>query len=434
MLDKMKDVLSKITRAAVVDERLVSEVTKDMQRILIQSDVNIQLVKEISDRIREKALREKLAPGISLKEHLVKIVYDELVGILGGERHRPRVGRHKALLVGLYGSGKTTTAAKLAKFYSKRGLKTCAITTDTWRPAAHDQLKQLCAQVGVPMLGSLEKTPIRILESAKGEMGKYELVIVDSAGRDSLDDELIGEIKRIRDWLKPDETYLVISADIGQTATRQATQFNDALGLTGVIVTKADSSGKAGGALSACSIAKIPVAFIGTGEKADDFEVFEAEKFISRLLGFPDIGALVKKVREAVEDSDLDPEDIMKGNYDLRTFYKQLEATKKMGPLKKVFEMMGMGQMPDNLVETSEGKFKAYKVIMDSMTAAELENPDTIKATRISRIAKGSGKKEEEVRELLKQFNMGKKMIKKFKGGKRGMQQMMRKFGNMPMK
>ena len=433
----MREVLSKITKAAVVDENLVNDIVKDIQRILIQSDVNVKLVKEISDNIKRKSLKEKPAPGISLKEYLIKIVYDELVDILGGEAYKPRMDKHKILLVGLYGSGKTTVSGKLAKFYSKRGMKTCMITTDTWRPAAYDQLKQLSDQVKIPLIGKKSNDALKIMDSAMEEMKAYDIVIVDSAGRDNLNEELIDEIKALKDKLNPEEVYLVISADIGQTATKQTQQFNETLGLTGVIVTKADSSGKAGGALSACSIAKVPVAFIGTGEKMDDFDVFEAEKFISRLLGFPDIGALVKKVREAVEDSDINPEEILEGDYNLKTFYKQLEATKKMGPLKKVFEMMGMNQLPEGIVETSEEKFKSYKTIMDSMTKEELENPDTIKQARIKRIAKGSGRKEEEVRELLKQFNMGKKMIKKLKkGGGKNIQKMMKRFGgnmNFPM-
>jgi signal recognition particle subunit SRP54 len=230
--------------------------------------------------------------------------------------------------------------------------------------------------------------------------------------------------------LKPSEKFLVISSDIGQTAAKQAQQFNDAVGLTGVIATKADASGKAGGALSACYTAKVPVAFIGTGEKVDDFEVFDAEKFVSRLLGFADIGGLVKKLKEAVEETDFNPEELMSGDYNLKTFYKQLEATKKMGPMKKVLEMMGIGNLPEDVASQSEEKMKKFKVIMDSMTDKEQENPELLKASRISRIAKGSGTTEADVRELIKQFDMGRKMIKKFKKGKtKNLQGMMKKFG-----
>ncbi len=420
MLGKMKEVLAKITRAGTVDDSLIKEIANDIQRILISSDVNIELVQRLSKDIKDKAKDEKLPPGLSRKEHLIRIIYDELTEILGGESHSPRMDKHKILLVGLFGSGKTTACGKLAKFYSKRGLKTCILTTDVWRPAAYDQVKQIGQQIKVPVFGEdNEKNPITILKNNLDKTKGYDLVIVDSAGRDSLSRELTDEIKQIKSILKPDEIYLVISADIGQTAVKQAQSFNETLGLTGVIATKTDASGKAGGALSACYVAKVPVTFISTGEKMEDFEIFDSKKFVSRLLGFPDLGELLKKAQEAAEESEFSPEDLLKEEYTLKTFYKQLEAMKKMGPLKKVFEMLGLAAMPEELVQTSEEKMKSYKFIMDSMTKKELGDPDSIKGDRIKRIAKGSGRPEADVRELLKQFDMSKKMLKKIKKGKR---------------
>ncbi len=431
MFGKIKEVFGKITGASVIDEKAVKEIIKELQRVLISSDVNIKLVQEISNKIKKEALSQELPPGISRKEHLTKTVYDALVEILGEQQYVPRIEPHKILLVGLYGSGKTTTAGKLAKFYSKRGLKPAMITTDTWRPAAYEQLKQIGSQINVPAYGNPEeKDALKILKQGLEKAKNANLIIVDSAGRDSLNEELIDEIRRIKQELKPDEVFLVISSDIGQTAVKQATEFNEAVGLTGVIATKADASGKAGGALSACHVAKVPVAFIGTGEKVDDFEVFNAEKFIGRLLGVPDIGSLVEKMKEAVEETDFNPEDLMSGDYDLNAFYKQLEATKKMGSMKKILEMMGLGGAATvGLAEQSEEKMKKFKVIMDSMTKYEKENPNEIKSSRVKRIARGSGTTEKEVKELLKQFEAGKKMIKKFKKGKlRNMNQLMKKF------
>ena len=420
MLNKMREVLAKITKAGTIDEKLVKDIVKDIQRVLISSDVNLELVQKLSKEIESKAKEEKLPPGLSRKEHLIRIIYDELAKILGGEVHNPRMDRHKILLVGLFGSGKTTASGKLAKFYSKRGLKTCILTTDVWRPAAFDQVKQIGQQVKVPVFGEEnEKDAVKILKKSLDKTKDFDLVIVDSAGRDSLSKELIDEIKHIKSNLKPDEIYLVISADIGQTAVKQALAFNEALGLTGVIATKTDASGKAGGALSACYVAKVPVIFISTGEKMEDFEIFNSQKFVSRLLGFPDLGELLKKAQEAVEESEFSPEDLLKGEYTLKTFYKQLEAMKKMGPLKKVFEMLGLASMPEELVQTSEEKMKAHKFIMDSMTKKELGDPSLIKGDRIKRIAKGSGRQESDVRELLKQFDMSQKMLKKIKKGKR---------------
>jgi len=418
MLNKMKEILAKITKSGTVDQSLVKEIVKDIQRILIISDVDVKLVKEISEKIKKEALDEKLPAGISRKEHLIKLVYDELVQILGGETHMPRLDNHKILLVGLYGSGKTTTTGKIGLFLSKRGLKTAVATTDTWRPAAYEQLNQISKQIKVPHVGKKSKNSTEMLKTAMEKGKKYDVLVVDSAGRDSLSNELIKEIQELKKELKPDEIYLVISADIGQTAKKQAESFKKSVGLTGVIATKADSSGKAGGALSACNIAKIPVVFIGTGEKMQDFEIFDAKKFVARLLGFPDLGGLLKKVKEVADESEFSPEDIMKEEYTLKTFYKQLEATKKMGPLSKVFEMMGMSSLPKELVQTSEGKMKKFKAIMDSMTEKELANPEIIKSGRINRISKGSGTTAAEVKELLKQFNMGKKMIGKLKKGK----------------
>jgi signal recognition particle subunit SRP54 len=431
MLNKMRDILAKITRAGVVDEPLIKDIVRDVQRILITSDVNISLVQQLSKDIEKRAKEEKLPPGVSRKEHLIKIIYDEMVRILGGETHQPRLDRHKILLVGLYGSGKTTSVAKIARFYSKRGMKICAVTTDVWRPAAFEQLRQLGEQIKMPVFGSKDhKKPLDILKDAMPHAEGFDIVIVDSAGRDSLNKELLDEIKSIKDRLRPEETYLVISADIGQTASAQAKQFNDMVGLTGVIATKTDTSGKAGGALTACHIAKIPVCFITTGEKVEDFEVFDAKKFVSRLLGFPDLGELLKKVKEAAEETEFNPEDILKEEYNLKMFYKQLEATKKMGPLKKVFEMLGAGSLPPEMVETSEQKLKSYKYILNSMTKKELEEPELINSNRVKRIAKGSGRPETEVRELLKQFEMSRKMIQKIKKGKlRGLQGMMKQFG-----
>jgi len=243
MLKKIRDVFSKISRAAIVDKSLVNEITRDIQRILIQSDVNVSLVQELSKKIEEKALKEKLPPGVSRKEHLTKVLYDEFVEILGGEKYKPRIEPHRILLVGLFGSGKTTTVGKLAKFYSKRGLKTAAICTDTWRPAAYEQMKQVCERINIPAFGNPdEKDSYKILKDGLDETKGYEVVIIDSAGRDSLNEELLDEIKKIKNILKPQEIFLVISSDIGQTAVKQAEKFNEILGLTGVIATKADAS------------------------------------------------------------------------------------------------------------------------------------------------------------------------------------------------
>ena len=422
--DGLRNLFSKITKAGIVDEKFINESIKELQKVLISGDVNVKLVLELSRRIKDRMKNEKIPRGLSPKQHFINIVYEELVKLVGSE-NTVEIKPQKILLVGLYGHGKTTTAAKLAKYFSKRGLKTALVTTDTWRPAAYEQLKQMGDKIHIPVYGNPSLgDAVEILKEALKEFGGYDVIIVDSAGRDSLNDELIQEVTDLKNVLKPDNIWLVMGADIGQSAEKQARTFHEALGITGVILTRFDSSAKGGGALAACNVAKVPVVFIGTGEKIDDIELFDPTKFISRLLGFPDLEALLEKVKEVVEDedTDLNPEEILKGKFTLRTFYKQLEATKKMGSLKKIADMLGFGvNIPQDVLEESEERMKVYKVIMDSMTNEELDNPDVISKSRIQRITKGSGRTEQEVRDLIKQYNMAKKMMKRMKGGKKRM-------------
>jgi len=252
---KLKGVMDKIRGSTFIDEKTVKEVIKEMQRALIQSDVNIKTVLEISKKIEKRALKEKTMMGLSGKEQLVKIFYDELVEVLGGESKKTFDARgKKVLLVGMFGAGKTTTTAKLGKYYSKRGLKTGLIAADVWRPAAFEQLKQNAEKINVPYYGEPEnKDPVEIIRHGLEKFKGFDLVMVDSAGRHGLDQELITEIKAIKEKLQPHEILLVLSADMGQSAGKQAQLFHDALGVTGVIVTKMDGSSKGGGVLSACA-------------------------------------------------------------------------------------------------------------------------------------------------------------------------------------
>ncbi len=418
----LQNLLGKIGKASVVDSRFIKESIRELQKALISGDVNVRLVLEMSKKIEDRMKRENIPKGLTPKQHFINVVYEELVNLVG-EEPEVEIKPQRILLVGLYGHGKTTTTAKLAKFFSKRGLKTAMITTDTWRPAAYEQLNQLGEKIGIPVYGNPgEKDPVRILEEGLEKFKDYDVIIVDSAGRDSLNDELIDEIKRIKESFSPDNIYLVMGGDIGQSAEKQAKAFHEAVGLTGIILTRMDSSAKGGGALAACKAAGVPVVFIGTGEKVDDLEVFNPKRFVARLLGFPDLEALLEKAKEVMgeEEEELNPEEILKGKFTLRTFYKQLEATRKMGSLQKIAEMLGFGaKIPREVLEESEEKLKVYKVIMDSMTKEELENPDIINKSRIERIARGSGRSVQEVRELLRQYEAAKKMIKKMKGGKR---------------
>ena len=421
--DSLKSTLSKITQSLFVDEKLINELVKDLQRALLQSDANVQLVFDLSNKIKERA-KEPAPAGITKKELLVKIVYEELTNFLGQEAHEISITERptQIMLVGLFGSGKTTTAGKLAKFYKKRGLKVAVMQTDTWRPAAYDQLEQLAKQVGVDFLGiKTEKDPINIYQAMENRIKDYDLVIIDTAGRDALSDELIKELNRLHLAVQAEEKLLVISADIGQAAQKQAQAFHDACGVTGVIVTKLEGTAKGGGALSACSVTKAPIKFIGVGEKIDDLELFHPQRFVGRLIGMGDLESLLEKAKEAITEEDAEElqDKFLKGEFNLIDLYNQMKSLKKMGSFKKIMELIpGMGQLklPTEMLDVQEGKLEKWRYAMDSMTKQELEEPEIISAERMDRIAAGSGVSIGEVRELIKQHRQSKKLMKMFKG------------------
>ncbi len=426
--NSLKNTLQKITKALFVDEKLVNELVKDIQRALLQSDVNVSLVLELTKKIKDRALKEETPRNISKKEHLVNIVYEELVNFLGkGERvdYKSKIASkqpYKIMLVGLFGSGKTTTTGKLGTYFKKRGIKTAVITTDTWRPAAFDQLKQISEKHNIHFFGDKSlKDPAKIYKKFEKEISSFDLVIVDTAGRDALSDELISELNNINSEIKPDETMLVLSADIGQAAEKQARAFHENCNVTGVIITKLDGTAKGGGALIACSVTGAPVKFIGIGEKNEDFEEFKPEGFVGRLLGMGDLEALLEKTKEAIseeEAADMSKK-LLKGEFNLLDLYEQMQAMKKMGPLNKLIELVpGMGSVniPKELIKNQEGKIEKWKYMMDSMTKEELEDPEIITGSRIERVSKGSGVPSTELRSMLKQYRQSKKLMKMMKG------------------
>ncbi len=431
VLDKLgsslKDALKKITKIGLVDKKAVIQLSSDIKKALVAGDVNIQLSKDIAQKIRDRALKEKPAKGLTAREHTVNIVYDELTNFLGKEFEEIKVSKKPTifLLVGLFGSGKTTTAGKLAKYYRKLGKKIALVQTDTWRPAAYDQLKTLAEKTKVQFFGDArERDPVKILKAHEKEFKKFDLVIVDSAGRDALNKELIKEIKDVNKVLNPDEVLLVLSGDIGQAAEDQARKFHDSVGVTSIIITKLDGTAKGGGALSACAVTDAKVKFIGVGEKLDAIEEFKPKNFVSRLLGMGDLETLLKKAESAIdkETAEKMAKKVIKGeSLSLQDLYDQMEAMKKMGPLGQIMDMIpGMGGMkvPKGALKEQEGKMKNWKYLMDSMTPQEKNNPEVINASRIKRIAEGSGRSEPEVRSLLKQHKQMKKMTKMIGGGR----------------
>lgn len=432
----LRNALAKITGATIVDAKAVKELVKELQRVLISNDVNVKLVFELTKRIEEKAMDTKLLKGLSMREHVVKVVYEELASLLG-EEYKPDLKKQRIMLLGIFGSGKSTTCSKLALFYKRKGLTPALIACDIERPAAYEQLEQLAKQVNCAFYGIKGETDVKkIVNYALGKT-KEDVLILDSAGRSAFDEKLTEELKTIADVFKPDKKFLVISADIGQVAKKQAEQFNNTIGVDGVIITKIDGSAKGGGALSAVAASDSHVAFIGYGEKIDDLETFDSKKFVGRLLGFPDLESLMEKAKKIAEEEKIKPEEIMKGKLTLKTFYEQLKAAKKMGPLKKVLGMMGAPDIPKEFVEQSEEKLKKFEAIISSLTEEEKEDHTILKKsrTRLERVAKGSGTSIEDVKELLRQFEKTKKMLdvfKKNRGAKKKLEKIM-KSGNFKL-
>ncbi len=441
--DSLKSTLSKIAKAMFVDEKLIDELVKDIQRALLSSDVNVKLVFDLSKSIKERALKEKPPSGITQKEYIIKIVYEELVKFMGGEGSKIEITKKpfKIMMVGLFGSGKTTTISKLSKYYSKRGYKVCALGLDIHRPAAMDQLEQVCKAINVPaFIDKKEKNPIKIYKNHEKELNDYDIIIIDTSGRDALSKDLIKEIEDLNKTIKPNENLLVISADIGQAAQTQAKAFHDACGITGVIVTKLDGTAKGGGALSACAVSGAQIKFIGVGEKADDLEIFNPKGFVSRILGMGDIEALLEKTKEVMTEDEAKEmsKRVLKGEFNFIDLYDQMEKMSSMGSLSKIAELIpGFGnvKIPKDMLDVQEGKLKKWKFLLQSMTRKELEDPEIIDSSRVERIAKGSGSSVEEVRGLLKQYKQTKKAMKLMKGmgGEQDMNKLMKKFkGRLP--
>ncbi|MDI6642984.1 MAG: signal recognition particle protein Srp54 [Candidatus Hodarchaeaceae archaeon] len=420
--------LRKLSRAPHIDERAIKELVREIQRALLQADVNVELVLGLTKRIEKRALEEKLPPGMGRKEHVIKIVYQELSEFLGKPSELAlEPGKSKVLLmVGLQGSGKTTSVAKLVAHFKKRGFKVGTVCADTFRPGAYEQLSQLGQQVGVEVFGDPKaKDSIKLAKEGVKRLKdeRLELIVVDSAGRHRKEEALMEEMRQIAEGIKPDEIMLVVDGTIGQQAKEQAAAFKSATEIGSILVTKLDGTAKGGGALSAVAATGAPIKFIGVGEHIEDLEPFVPERFVARLLGMGDIETLLKKIQEVAEEEKLKPADmkaILAGKLTLRDVYDQLEAMSKMGPLKKLMQMIpGMSvAVPDEQMRVGEEKLKKFKVIMQSMTPQELENPKLLHASRIRRVAKGSGTSEAEVKELLKQYDLMRKFIKTFAKGR----------------
>ena len=430
----LRETLRKISRSSFIDRETIKEIAKDVQRALLKADVNVKLVLELSATLEQRANEEKPPAGMTAQDYLVKIVYEELLKILG-EDSKLTLKEQTIMLVGLYGQGKTTSAGKLSRFFHRKGLSVGVIAADVHRPGAYDQLEQLAKKLNVPFYGEKgEKNPVKIIKNGLKTHSELKVKIIDTSGRDSLNDDLIKEIKEIKAAFNPDEVLLVIDATVGQQAGPQAHTINEAVGITGVILTKMDGTGKGGGALSAVSQIHAPVYFIGTGEHPEDLEIFQSKKFLSRLLGLGDLETLLEAFKEtniSEEEAEESMNKLMSGKFNLKDMYEIWEKFAQPGLISKMFDSLPLAKMPggnkidSNAIETAQEKLRNYRVIMDSMTYFELENPDEINAKRISRISKGSGRSETDIRSLLREFKAMKNNMKAMKGN-RGFKKMMR--------
>jgi signal recognition particle subunit SRP54 len=435
----LRGTLDKLRGKSRISEEDVEEVVKEIQRSLLQADVDVSLVMELSDNIKERALEEEPPKGTPARDFVLRIVYEELVGLIGESTELP-LEQQTIMLAGLQGSGKTTSAAKMAWWFSKKGLRPAVIQTDTFRPGAYDQAKQMCERAEVEFYGDPDNDdPVDIARKGLEATSDADVHIVDTAGRHALEDDLIDEIEEIEDVVQPDISLLVLDAAIGQGAKDQAQQFDESVGIGGVVITKLDGTAKGGGALTAVNETDSSIAFLGIGEEVQDVERFEPEGFISRLLGMGDLGSLVERVERAMEetqeeDEEWDPEDMLKGNFTLKDMKKQMDAMNRMGPLDQVMDMIpGFGggikdQLPDDAMDVTQERMRSFEVIMDSMTDGEMENPRSVGQSQVERIARGSGQPEEKIRELLQQHKMMEQTLKQFQGGMDGdMQRMMKK-------
>lgn len=412
-----------------IDKDGLKLVIQDIQRALLSSDVDVELTMQVTEHIKKQAFDEKIATGIARKDYIIKLIHDELVKLLGGKAAPKRLKRNKLniiMMVGIQGSGKTTTVGKLARYYKNRGFKLGVVCSDTWRPGAYDQLSQLLEPLGVELYGDPsgeEKNALKLAKKGVKKMmkEKVDIIIIDTAGRHKEETDLMKEVEKMERIIKPDEVILVLDGSLGQQAFKQAKAFSEATNVGSVIVTKLDGSAKGGGALSAVAATKAPIKFLGTGEKVDDLEDFDPTPFVGSLMGIPDIDGLLEKIKEAQIEPDKDMvKRLMKGKFTLEDLYVQLQQLKKMGSFQKLLGMLGGRNIPDEMKDMAEDNLENWKVVLTSMTQEEKENPTIIKRSRIQRVARGSGKDYREIKAMLKQYDQMRGMMKKLTKKRRG--------------
>ncbi|MBA2430608.1 MAG: signal recognition particle protein [Chthoniobacterales bacterium] len=416
--DKLQDIFKDLRGHGSISETNINDAMRQVRLALLEADVDFQVAKKFIARVREKALGEEVLRSVTPGQQMVKIFHDEMTALLGGDAAPLNLDKPaRILMVGLNGAGKTTSSAKLAKLLKKQGRTPLLIASDLHRPAAIQQLATLAGQVEVPVYtpDAAEKSVVRsaaaALEWAKGQTGNVQ--IFDTAGRQEIDTALIEEIKQLKEFLKPQEILLVADAATGQQAVSVATHFNDALGITGIILTKLDGDARGGAALSMREVTQRPIKFAGVGEKLDQFEVFVPDRLAGRILGMGDIVGLVEKAAEAFDEEEAErmEKKLRTASFDFNDFLAQFKMMRKMGPLENILGMIpGMSNVQGLSVD--EKQIKRTEAIVLSMTSDERARPDILNARRRQRIARGSGSTVTEVNDLLQRFNQMRKMMK----------------------
>jgi signal recognition particle subunit SRP54 len=453
MLDNLRtglrSAIKKIVRASDINEDLINSLCKDVQRALLQSDVNVKLVLELTNRIRDRAINEEPVKGLTRKDHVITILYGELATLLGYSGQTIKNidksqypdekiidfepdKQNAVLMLGIQGSGKTTVTAKVARWLLKHGFSVGVIGADTWRPGALTQLKMNCSRINVEVYG--DETNSNAIDIVKNGLEHFKIqnidvIIIDTAGRHKEESSLLEEMREMRNAIHPELVLLVIDGTIGQQAFNQAKAFHEAAAVGGIIVTKLDGTAKGGGVLAASAVTGAKVLFVGTGERIDDLEVFSPTSFVGRILGMGDVKAILEMARGLELQADENQaKRLLSGKMTIEDFYAQMENVGRMGIRNVIDNLPGMsGMVKEEQLDALEAKMEKWRFIIQSMTKDEKKNPEIINESRRKRVARGSGLTEHEVKELVKQYNSSKTLMKQSKG--RQMQGMLRKFG-----
>jgi signal recognition particle subunit SRP54 len=423
---RLQRVLDGLGGRGRLTEENIQEALREVRLALLEADVNFKVVRAFIERVKVRAVGQDVLTSITPAQQVVKIVHDELVELLGGSGHRLAAAPHPptiVMLMGLQGSGKTTTAAKLARLYAKQGQHPILAAADIYRPAAIDQLRTLGEQISVPVVGSTGQSPLEICRAAREEAATRGLtpLILDTAGRLHIDEAMLDELKAIRADVKPHHVLLVVDAMTGQDAVTVAERFNQAVGIDAVVLTKMDGDSRGGAALSVRHVIGRPIAFVGVGEKTEALEPFHPDRVASRILGMGDVLSLVEKAQEAVDQKTAEAlvRKLREDTFTLEDFRQQLKQVQQLGPLDQVLGMLPFGKMlkgaPQGL-DAEQADLARFDAIIGSMTPGERSHPETINGSRRQRIARGSGTSVQDVNRLLKQFGELRRMMKQLKG------------------